>query len=146
VRGLTIIGGVTAGCSVSADHNTRYPIDPVLLAKARELRSSSAPAEPKLWSLLRNRQPGGLKFRRQHPILPYVADFYCDEVRLVIELDGPSHDGRVERDAVRTAFLKDRGYTELRFVNDDVHKHLDGVCAEILRVANGIRLGVPPSP
>jgi len=89
---------------------------------ARELRLKTTEAEQKLWSLLRNRQLKGKKFRRQHAIANYVVDFYCNECKLVIELDGKFHTGAEAReyDAIRTALLKELGITVLRFWNDEL--------------------------
>jgi very-short-patch-repair endonuclease len=88
-----------------------------------------------MWSRLRNRRLAGLKFRRQHPWPPYVLDFYCAELRLVIELDGGQHyDNRgLEKDRLRTACLQRHGLEVLRFSNLDVLQNLDGVLREIVR-------------
>ena len=71
---------------------------PILLQAARELRQPQTPAEQKLWSHLHNRQLNGFKFRRQHPIDRFIIDFYCDEARLCIEVDGDSHAEQIEYD------------------------------------------------
>src|ERR1700745_2679562 len=86
------------------------------LARARQLRRESTSAEGLAWELLRNRRMLGLKFRRQHVIAGFVADFYCAERRLVLELDGPSHSAgmRSEYDAARTALLESRGLRVVR--------------------------------
>jgi len=91
---------------------------------ARELRLRTTEAEQKLWSLLRNRQLKGKKFRRQHAIANYVADFYCNESKLVIELDGNYHTGAEtkEYDKSRTNLLNELGITVLRFWNEEVIK------------------------
>jgi very-short-patch-repair endonuclease len=89
---------------------------------ARELRLRNTEAEQNLWSLLRNRQFKGKKFRRQHAISNYIVDFYCNECKLVIELDGKFHTpGEAkEYDAARTALLNELGITVLRFWNEEV--------------------------
>ncbi|HSV14000.1 MAG TPA: endonuclease domain-containing protein, partial [Tepidisphaeraceae bacterium] len=74
---------------------------------------------------------GGFKFRRQHPKPPFIADFYCAEVKLVLETDGDSHAEREEFGASRTVRLERDGLHVIRFVNDDVHRHLDSVLEEI---------------
>ena len=84
---------------------------------ARSHRRTETPAEAALWALLRNRQLLGLKFRREHPIGRYFADFYCPAARLAIEADGSSHDGRALRDRRRDAWLQRQGVTLLRFPN-----------------------------
>src|SRR5213594_4320948 len=107
-------------------------VDPVLLERARAMRHEPAPAEQKLWSCLRNRQHGGFKFRRQHAIAPFIADFFCFELKLVVELDGESHGDRAAYDANRTKYLERDGCRVIRFVNDDVFWHLEAVLVEIL--------------
>lgn len=85
--------------------------------------------ERALWSVLRNRQLEGFKFRRQATVGPFVVDFLCVETSLVIELDGGQHDE--PRDRVRTDYLEARGLTVLRFWNHDVAENLDGVTETI---------------
>lgn len=89
---------------------------------ARELRQRTTEAEEKLWTLLRNRKLKGKKFRRQHAIAGYIADFYCHESKLVIELDGNFHTAREakEYDNMRTTKLKEMGITVLRFWNEEL--------------------------
>jgi very-short-patch-repair endonuclease len=83
-----------------------------------------------------------LKFGRQHPIEPYIVDYYCAQARLVIELDGRSHDDRAEYDAQRSQFFRDVGLTVMRVSNDDVLTNIDGVATAILRAAF-TKLGKP---
>ena len=80
-------------------------------------------AEAILWSMLRNRQLDGLKFRRQAPVAGAIADFACHEIRLIIELDGGVHDLHEARDAVRDERLRVAGYTVMRFRNADFSKN-----------------------
>jgi len=96
---------------------------------ARELRHKTTEAEQKLWSLLRSRQLNGKKFRRQHAIANYVVDFYCNEAKLAIELDGNFHlDAQAKAyDKSRTALLNELGITVLRFWNEEVIKDPSGV-------------------
>jgi very-short-patch-repair endonuclease len=103
------------------------------LAKAQRLRRDMTLAERKLWSILRNRQLDDAKFRRQQPIGPFIADFVCQERRLVIEADGGQH-AENAADARRTAFLKSKGYRVLRFWNNDILTNLDGVAELIAAV------------
>ncbi|MDY7091627.1 MAG: endonuclease domain-containing protein [Acidobacteriota bacterium] len=93
-----------------------------LTARARDLRQEATAAEQALWDLLRNRTFRGLKFRRQAPIKGYIADFYCAEQRLVIELDGGVHERKEQklRDADRDVDLEVHGYRVLRFRNEAV--------------------------
>ena len=93
-----------------------------LVERARELRQRATTAEEIVWELLRDRRFEGLKFRRQHPIGNYIADFCCAEHRLVVELDGDVHqsEAATAKDARRTAYLRSVGYTVLRFRNERV--------------------------
>jgi very-short-patch-repair endonuclease len=92
---------------------------------ARVLRRRATEAEKLLWSRLRNRQIGGVKFKRQVPIAGYVADFAALEQNLVIEVDGGQHGPEV--DAVRTAALEKCGFHVVRFWNNEVLTNIDGV-------------------
>ena len=107
--------------------------------KARELRSFQTFAENRLWQLLRGRKLAGLKFRRQVPIDRYIADFACFDLRLVIELDGPVHEDRYERDEQRTDVLRSLGWHVVRFDNEVVlaepQRVLDAVLAVLSRAA-----------
>lgn len=98
---------------------------------ARRLCQDATDVERILWRALRGRQLDGLKFRRQHPIGPYVADFACLERGLVVELDGGQH--TPEADAARTAFLEREGFRVLRFWNPDILSNLDGVLQAVRR-------------
>ena len=80
---------------------------------------------------MRSRRSLGLKFRRQHAIGPYIVDFYCAEVSLAIEVDGPIHDRQTEDDAARSAFLEAKGLRVLRVRNEAVLKHPEEVIDEI---------------
>lgn len=91
-------------------------------------------AEALLWCRLRNRQLFGHKFRRQQPIGKYIADFYCPEAKLIIELDGHEHANQIEYDAERSTWLQALGYAVIRFWNGDVLRNLSGVLEEIARV------------
>jgi len=92
----------------------------------------------KLWRLLRNRQIEGVKFRRQCPIGPYIADFASIEALLVIEVDGGQHASAVAHDERRTTWLGSRGYRVLRFWNNEVLTNPDGVVETILRMIRGM--------
>jgi very-short-patch-repair endonuclease len=96
------------------------------LANAQRLRREMTDAERKLWSALRNRQVEGAKFRRQQPIGPFIADFVCQEHRLIVEADGGQHSGSIADDR-RTGFLEGKGYRVLRFWNNDILSNFDGV-------------------
>ena len=107
--------------------------------RARGLRANAADAERRLWSQLRNRQLAGRKFRRQHPIGPFIADFACLEARLVVEVDGGQHFGAEapQADAGRTEALKDAGLEALRFDNRQVLTQTEAVLAAIQQWLQG---------
>jgi len=97
----------------------RSPI--LTLKRARVLRRAMMAPEAQLWALLRRNQRG-LRFRRQHPIGPYILDFYCPAVRLCVEVDGPVHDEleQMEHDLRRTKWLELQGIRVLRFSDREV--------------------------
>lgn len=111
---------------------------------ARELRSRETPAETVLWDALRNRGLVGLKFRRQHPIGPLVADFCCQDLRLVVEVDGGIHKTQREHDTEREALLGAAGYRVVRVRNEEVMDALPAVLDRIRTVAAEC-LPVPPA-
>jgi len=98
----------------------------------RKLRREATPQEIILWSHLRNNQLG-CKFRRQHSIGNYVADFYCPQHKLIIELDGYQHneDDRKEYDIERTKYFNDLNIRVIRFWNNEINKNLEGVVLKI---------------
>ena len=95
-------------------------------ANAHTLRSAVTDGERRLWSRLRGEQLG-VKFRRQHPLGSYVADFACLEPRLIVELDGSQHADQAGYDARRDAFFQAQGFAVLRFAADAPFTNLDGV-------------------
>jgi very-short-patch-repair endonuclease len=97
-----------------------------------------------LWTALSNRKIAGHKFSRQMPVGSYFADFLCREAKLVVELDGHSHDMNQEYDQRRDAFMKADGYRVMRFTNADVMTNLDGV-VQTISVALA-ETGPPPAP
>ena len=101
-------------------------------AKARELRVKMTDAERRLWSALRHRRLEGYKFRRQHPLGPFVLDFACIEHRLAVEADGGQHADNPD-DARRTRWLERQGWRVLRFWNNDVLANPSGMVDVILR-------------
>jgi very-short-patch-repair endonuclease len=114
--------------------------DPKIRDRARSLRSAPSDAEQRLWSRLRDRRLEGLKFVRQYAIGPYFADFVCRDAMLVIELDGGQH-AESAHDERRTKYLNQKGYSVLRFWNNEVLGDTDGVLDALLRT---LRNG--PSP
>ena len=107
----------------------QYFADPTTIELAKELRRKMTPCEKTLLQRLRTKKIAGFKFRRQHPIKFYIADFYCHEARLVIEVDGPIHNriDRREHDQQRDGVFEDFGITILRFSNDEIRYHLTQV-------------------
>jgi very-short-patch-repair endonuclease len=101
----------------------------------RHLRKTMSKAEAVLWTHLRGSRINGRRFRRQHPIGPFVADFACVKARLVIEVDGDSHTSEEAQayDARRTMYLTKQGWRERRFTNQAVLQNLDHVLEEIRR-------------
>ena len=88
-----------------------------------------------MWQVLRRRGLAGLRFRRQHPIGPYILDFYCDELRLAVEIDGGSHDhaDRIAHDQRRTDWLNRQGVQVIRIAARDVVADMDGALGTIRR-------------
>ena len=109
----------------------RWRTSQTVQQRAVELRAAQTPAETTLWAKLRRNQLLDLKFRRQHPIGPFIADFCCVEKKLIVELDGDSHADRTHYDDDRTAWLAEQGYTIIRFTNQEIRYHLDEVLEEI---------------
>jgi len=112
------------------DQEPHRPFRPRKTARARTLRRDAPPAERLLWRRLSGAALGA-RFNRQMPLGPYFADFLCRELKLVIELDGWSHETRQAHDAVRDRWLREAGYRVLRFTNADVADNLEGVCRAI---------------
>ena len=117
-------------------HNQRIRhVTPEVQGAARQMRGVPTAAERVLWAALRGNALSGLRFRRQHPVGRFVLDFYCPSARLVVEVDGSSHDGQKERDDERTAVLETCGLRMLRFTNTDVLQHLPRVLETIVEAA-----------
>ena len=118
--------------------------------RARILRRTMSLPEVVLWQALRGGQVGGLRFRRQHPVGPYILDFYCPAAHLAIEVDGSTHDAanQLRHDERREAWLKQRGITVLRIPAKDVlrDESLEGVLRGIEGAAapSGSRCSPPP--
>jgi very-short-patch-repair endonuclease len=104
-----------------------------LVRRARKMRKNGTEAEDILWDLLRNRRLG-VKFRRQHPLGHFIADLYCHEIGLVVELDGSHHEDedQKERDLDRSTEMNKMGIRVIRFRNEDVLSHPDRVLRTIL--------------
>ncbi len=104
------------------------------LKRARRLRRSMTPPELRLWGMLRGKAVGGARFRRQHPIGPYILDFFCPAANLAIEVDGEDHgfEDRARRDARRDRWLAEHGVRTLRIAAGAVRDNADGVLASII--------------
>ncbi len=113
-----------------------YPLRKTV-ERARKLRKQLTPPEARLWVALRRRAVAGLRFRRQHPIGPFIVDFYCPSARLAVEIDGVTHaNDEVEAyDARRDLYLERVGLTVLRIPAVYVRDNLDAVLSEIERAA-----------
>jgi len=105
--------------------------------RARELRRRMTPPEMRLWAHLRGKRLAGLKFRRQHPIGPYILDFYCASAKLAVEVDGRGHErlDRISHDRRRTLWLRERNIRVIRLAAESVRTELDGVLDFIARIA-----------
>ena len=111
------------------------------------LRRDMTFPERLLWNHLKGSQLAGWKFRRQHPMGPFVADYYCHAAKLVVELDGMSHVGQASVDAERSNYLESQNLRVIRFTNDDVLQHLDAVLEAILMACKQTHTqDDPPSP
>ena len=119
--------------------NMYYGADISTRMKAKKLRKEMTESEILLWECLRNRKTG-FKFRRQHPIGIYIADFYCHELKLVVEVDGEIHNApdQIEWDNYRTMNMHLMNITVIRFSNEDVQNHMEKVLAKVKGVCNRI--------
>ncbi|MCA6119028.1 endonuclease domain-containing protein [Bradyrhizobium sp. WSM 1738] len=108
-------------------------------------------AETKLWLALRRAQLNGFSFRKQHPVGPFIVDFYCPPLRLAVEVDGGQHAEQMkEADDRRTQWLAERGVTVVRYWNNDVLLNLEGVLSDLLahteRLAQAAATPTPTLP
>jgi len=116
---------------------------PATIEAARILRKRMTQCEELLWEKLNRKQICGLRFRRQHPIDIFIADFYCHEVRLVVELDGEIHEKKKEYDIGRSAEMGKFDIHVIRFSNKQILNRIDEVTKEIEKVVAD-RLKSPP--
>lgn len=103
----------------------------VALKRVRSARQRATSAEARLWQVLRSRQLNGAKFRRQVWLGPYIADFFCADARLIVEVDGESHALQTDYEDRRTDELRQLGFRVLRVTNGEVMGNLEGVLAHI---------------
>ena len=123
-------------------------LPPELLQRCRDLRRNQTSAEGLLWSLLRDRQLNGLKFRRQHPLGGYILDFYCHEERLAVELDGSGHleAGQARHDEQRTKDLEALGVRVIRMWNHEVLSNPQGALLAIVDAVENPHPSPHPNP
>lgn len=121
-----------------------YFASPKTKKRAKALRRNETLSEKKLWEIVRNGNINGLKFRRQHALANYIADFYCHELRLVIEIDGDIHDRNDVKmnDERRTARIMEFGVKVMRYKNEDVFFHSDYIVHDILQLREEMRNSV----
>ena len=103
----------------------------ISLDRSKELRKKQTPTETIIWNHLRNRELKDFKFRRQHVIEPYIVEFVCFQLNLIIEIDGGQHMDAVDYDQKRDSFLKSKGFKILRYWNNDVYNNIEGVLEDI---------------
>ena len=113
----------------------------ILKRRAGDLRRNQTPAERLLWTRLRMRNMGGVRFLRQYVIGDYIVDFYAPSLRLVVELDGGQHyeEDKLRYDEHRTGWLQAQGITLLRYTNLDVSRRLDEVLGDIEQVVSRLK-------
>jgi very-short-patch-repair endonuclease len=115
-----------------------YKASREIMIRARQLRKRLTEPEKLLWAKLRAGKLNGLKFRRQHPIFNYIADFYCHSEKIIIEIDGPLHEleWQEEYDVKRDKIIGSLGIKILRFKNEEVLTDIDLVTKKILDFIN----------
>ncbi len=112
--------------------------------RSRGLRKDPSDAERALWGILRKRGVQGHRFRRQAPVGPYIVDFVCFEIRLVIEVDGGQHAEQADYDAARTAWLESQGFRVMRFWNNEVLEQMGAVKEAVwLEIGGGAPIQTP---
>jgi very-short-patch-repair endonuclease len=104
---------------------------PIKKVFARQLRRNETKPEKIMWKLLRNRRFLGFKFRRQHVIEGFIADFYCHKLKFIVEIDGGIHKKQKRYDEIRDVILMSKGYSIIRFKNEDVVENLSTVCRDL---------------
>jgi very-short-patch-repair endonuclease len=128
---------------IELDKSMYFNSSPHTLEAARILRKNMTKHEKILWEKLRGKQICGMRFRRQHPIDFFIADFYCHEAKLVVEVDGEIHEQQDEYDDGRSAEMEKYGIKVIRFRNDYVENNIDKVVKEIESVVKK-RMESPP--
>jgi very-short-patch-repair endonuclease len=113
-----------------------YGASNIIFENARKLRNNQTKTEHILWSILKEYKLKGFKFRRQHPISNYIADFYCHKAKLIIEIDGEYHNNeeQILIDKERTKYFNEIGLTEIRFSNQQVLFEIENVLNKIDKI------------
>ena len=115
---------------------------------AKQLRQNQTPQEQKLWNIIRNHKFHNLKFKRQQPIGEYIVDFLCKDIKLIIEIDGGQHNTpeNILADDKRTQFLQSKGYSVIRFWNNEIDNNLEGVYLELEKIYQKVTKEPSPQP
>lgn len=120
-----------------------------LIGMARSLRKVMTPAEQCFWSAVRGRKLNGLHFRRQQWMEGFIADFYCEKLKLVVEVDGGVHERQKGYDRLRNAAIRKLGLQVMRFTNEEVMHRMDGVMSKIMALtlpSGSVKTSLPRSP
>jgi len=120
-----------------------YNAKPAIIEAARLLREKMTRSEKMLWEKLNRKQIHGLRFRRQHPIDIFIADFYCHKVKLVVEIDGEIHNNQKDYDIGRSAEMEKYDIKVIRFTNEEVEFNIEKVLVNIERSIKE-RISSPP--
>jgi len=134
--------------SISDNVSMFYNAKPHIFEKAKMLRKNMTEAELKLWERLKGKQMLGLRFRPQHPIDMFIADFYCHPVKLVIEIDGGIHQSTYQKeyDFGREGELENWGIQVIRFTNEEIENNINQVIKQIKQTCIKRQLELPQSP
>ncbi|HLP72649.1 MAG TPA: endonuclease domain-containing protein [Bacteroidales bacterium] len=116
---------------------------PIVFQAARLLRENMTNSERLLWEKLKEKKINGLRFRRQHPIDIFIADFYCHEAKLVVEVDGEIHKDKEDYDIGRSAEMEKFGLEVIRFKNSEIENNIEDVVRKIENAVN-VRMQSPP--
>lgn len=120
----------------SANMN-KLPYNSKLKQRARELRKAGNLSEVILWNKIKRKQLLNLDFDRQKIISNYIVDFYCPSLKVIIEIDGSSHDDKQEYDAIRQSYLENFGLRVIKILDVDVKNNLDGVVSYLIGELRG---------
>ena len=125
-----------------------YNAKPHIFEKAKVLRKNMTLSERKVWEILKGKQIMGLRFRPQHPIDIFIADFYCHPLKLVIEIDGGIHqlEENKEYDIGREAEIERWGIKIFRLTNDEIDENISQVKAKIIEICEESKLELTPTP